>query len=300
MNNLISYINEKQIGNYKENVSFKTLTTYKTGGTAKLVVYPLNVSKLQELLNYLRENNIDYKVFGNGSNILASDSVYNGVIIKLSNLKNMTFYKGIVEVEAGYSLVSLANDMCRRGFSGLEFACGIPGTIGGAIYMNAGAYLKDIGSIVREVTVLDKDFKIKKLKHKDLDLGYRHSIFINNDYIILSVILKLKKGDVNYINALTKERKERRQNTQPLEFPSAGSVFRNPVNLYAGKLIEDSNLKGYTIGGAKVSEKHANFIVNNGNASSTDIKNLMDTVKDKVKENYNIELKQEQELFNWE
>lgn len=300
MNNLISYINEKQIGNYKENVSFKTLTTYKTGGTAKLVVYPLNVSKLQELLNYLRENNIDYKVFGNGSNILASDSVYNGVIIKLSNLKNMTFYKGIVEVEAGYSLVSLANDMCRRGFSGLEFACGIPGTIGGAIYMNAGAYLKDIGSIVREVTVLDKDFKIKKLKHKDLDLGYRHSIFINNDYIILSVILKLKKGDVNYINALTKERKERRQNTQPLEYPSAGSVFRNPVNLYAGKLIEDSNLKGYTIGGAKVSEKHANFIVNNGNASSTDIKNLMDTVKDKVKENYNIELKQEQELFNWE
>ncbi len=300
MNNLISYINEKQIGNYKENVSFKTLTTYKTGGTAKLVVYPLNVSKLQELLNYLRENNIDYKVFGNGSNILASDSVYNGVIIKLSNLKNMTFYKGIVEVEAGYSLVSLANDMCRRGFSGLEFACGIPGTIGGAIYMNAGAYLKDIGSIVREVTVLDKDFKIKKLKHKDLDLGYRHSIFINSDYIILSVILKLKKGDVNYINALTKERKERRQNTQPLEFPSAGSVFRNPVNLYAGKLIEDSNLKGYTIGGAKVSEKHANFIVNNGNASSTDIKNLMDTVKDKVKENYNIELKQEQELFNWE
>ncbi len=300
MNNLISYINEKQIGNYKENVSFKALTTYKTGGTAKLVVYPLNVSKLQELLNYLRENNIDYKVFGNGSNILASDSVYNGVIIKLSNLKNMTFYKGIVEVEAGYSLVSLANDMCRRGFSGLEFACGIPGTIGGAIYMNAGAYLKDIGSIVREVTVLDKDFKIKKLKHKDLDLGYRHSIFINNDYIILSVILKLKKGDVNYINALTKERKERRQNTQPLEYPSAGSVFRNPVNLYAGKLIEDSNLKGYTIGGAKVSEKHANFIVNNGNASSTDIKNLMDTVKDKVKENYNIELKQEQELFNWE
>ncbi len=300
MNNLISYINEKQIGDYKENVSFKTLTTYKTGGTAKLVVYPLNVSKLQELLNYLRENNIDYKVFGNGSNILASDSVYNGVIIKLSNLKNMTFYKEIVEVEAGYSLVSLANDMCRRGFSGLEFACGIPGTIGGAIYMNAGAYLKDIGSIVREVTVLDKDFKIKKLKHKDLDLGYRHSIFINNDYIILSVILKLKKGDVNYINALTKERKERRQNTQPLEYPSAGSVFRNPVNLYAGKLIEDSNLKGYTIGGAKVSEKHANFIVNNGNASSTDIKNLMDTVKDKVKENYNIELKQEQELFNWE
>lgn len=300
MNNLINYINENKLGEYKENVSFKTLTTYKTGGIAKIVAYPSNIEKLQELLKYLKNNNLKYKVLGNGSNILASDDIYDGVIIKLDKLNNMTFNDGILEVEAGYKLVYLANEMCKKGYTGLEFACGIPGTIGGAIYMNAGAYLKDIGSLVEEVTVLDEDFNIKKLKKEDLDLGYRHSVFMHNKYIILSVILKLEKGDLEYITALINERKKRRINTQPLEYPSAGSVFRNPKDLYAGKLIEDSNLKGFTIGGAKVSEKHANFIINNGNATSTDIKNIIDVVKKKVKENYNIELKEEQELFNWE
>lgn len=300
MNNLISFININKIGEYKENVSFKTLTTYKTGGFAKLVVYPFDIKKLQELLKYLKQNNIKYKIFGNGSNILASDKTYDGIIIKLSNLNDMSFNDGILNVSAGYNLVSLANDMCKKGYTGLEFACGIPGTIGGAIYMNAGAYLKDIGSLTQEVTVLDENFNIKKLSNKDLDLGYRHSVFMNNKYIILSAVLKLEKGDQEYINALIKERKKRRQSTQPLEYSSAGSVFRNPKDLYAGKLIEDSNLKGCTIGNAKVSEKHANFIVNTGNATSNDIKELMTLVKDKVKEKYNIELHEEQELFNWE
>lgn len=300
MKNMITFITDNSIGEYKENISFKTLTTYKTGGIAKIVVYPENIIKLQELLKYLKNNNIEYKIFGNGSNILASDNTYNGVIIKLDKLNKMTNDNGVVYVESGYKLVCLANEMCKEGYTGLEFACGIPGTIGGAIYMNAGAYLTDIGSIIKEVTVLDENYNIKKLENKDLDLGYRHSIFMSKKYIILSAILKLEKDDKEEIKALINERKERRQSTQPLEYPSAGSVFRNPKDMYAGKLIEDLGLKGFTIGGAKVSEKHANFIVNNGNATSSDIKNVIDKVKQLVYENYNIELKEEQEMFNWE
>lgn len=300
MKNMITFITDNSIGEYKENISFKTLTTYKTGGIAKLVVYPENIIKLQELLKYLKNNNIEYKIFGNGSNILASDNTYNGVIIKLDKLNKMTNDNGVVYVESGYKLVCLANEMCKEGYTGLEFACGIPGTIGGAIYMNAGAYLTDIGSIIKEVTVLDENYNIKKLENKDLDLGYRHSIFMSKKYIILSAILKLEKDDKEEIKALINERKERRQSTQPLEYPSAGSVFRNPKDMYAGKLIEDLGLKGFTIGGAKVSEQHANFIVNNGNATSSDIKNVIDKVKQLVYENYNIELKEEQEMFNWE
>lgn len=300
MKNMITFITDNSIGEYKENISFKTLTTYKTGGIAKLVVYPENITKLQELLKYIKNNNIDYKILGNGSNILASDNTYNGVIIKLDRLNKMTNDNGLIYVESGYKLVSLANEMCKEGYSGLEFACGIPGTLGGAIYMNAGAYLTDIGSVIKEVTVLDENYNIKKLLNKDLDLGYRHSIFMNKKYIIVSAIIKLEKDDIEEIKALINERKQRRQSTQPLEYPSAGSVFRNPKDMYAGKLIEDLGLKGFTIGGAKVSEKHANFIINYNNASSSDIKNVIEKIKKEVKENHNIDLHEEQEMFNWE
>jgi len=299
MNNLIEFIIKEQIGEYKENVSFKTLTTYKTGGNAKLVLYPFNVLNLQKAIDYMNKNKIDYKVFGNGSNILASDKDYNGVIIKLNKFDNISIENNIITVGAGYSLMRLALDACKNGFTGLEFACGIPATLGGAVYMNAGAYLKDMSTILESAKVLTPDNEIKVLTKEEIDFSYRHSSFMNNGYIILEAVIKLEQGNKDEIMALVNERRDRRKETQPLEYPSAGSVFRNPENNFAGKLIEDCNLKGFTYKEAQISGKHANFIINLGNAKSADIKYLMDKAKQEVKEKFNIEIKEEQELFNW-
>ena len=297
---LINIINDKALGTYKENVSLKTLTTYKTGGNARLVVYPNSVDSLKEILKYIKENNIKFKVFGNGSNILASSREYEGVIIKLNNLNKVKQEGNIVEVEAGYNLPLLANNVSKEGYSGLEFACGIPATVGGAVYMNAGAYLSDISKVLIKAEILDEDFNVRTVQNKDLDFSYRHSIFMEKDWIVLKAFFKLEKGDKDQIVALIEDRKNRRLSSQPLEYPSAGSVFRNPEGNYAGKLIEDSNLKGFTHGGGQISDKHANFIINKDNATAEDIKYLMDLAKDKVKDNYGIDLHIEQELFNWE
>lgn len=300
VNGLIDIINEKSLGTYKENVSMKTLTTYKTGGNAKLLVYPNNVESLKEMLKYIKSNNINYKIFGNGSNILASSKEYDGVIIKLTNLKALKQEGELIEVEAGYNFALLANNVSREGYSGLEFACGIPATVGGAVYMNAGAYLSDVSAILTKVDILDENLELKTIDNKDLDFSYRHSIFMEKNWIILKAYFKVKKGNKEEIISLIEDRKRRRLSSQPLEYPSAGSVFRNPENNYAGKLIEDSNLKGYTHGGGQISDKHANFIINKNNATSEDIKELMDLAKKEVEKNYGITLHVEQELFNWE
>ena len=302
MKKLISFINTNKLGEIKENVSFKVLTTYKSGGNARLVVFPNSIKNLKKLFAYLKDNNISYKVFGNGSNILASDKDYDGVIIKLTKLNRYRVLFNYLKAGAGCNLMGLSNTLCKCGYSGFEFACGIPGTLGGAIYMNAGAYLKDISDVLLFVKVLDlEDMKIKKLCNRRLEFNYRTSIFQkDNRYVILEGNFKLKKKDRDTIMNLIVERKKRRVESQPLEFPSAGSVFRNPVDNYAGKLIEDSNLKGYSKGGAEVSLKHANFIINKDNASSQDIKDVMDYVHNTVLEKYDVDLKREQELFNWE
>lgn len=299
MNEFIKFIEENSLGTYKENVSFKTLTTYKTGGNAKIVYYPDKVNSLQKALKFLKENSISFKVFGNGSNILASDNDYNGVIIKLTDLNSMNFEDGKIEVEAGYNFALLANTVTKKGYSGLDFACGIPATVGGAVYMNAGAYLSDISEVLDKVTILDDNFEVKTLDKKDLDFSYRHSIFMDKNWIILKAYFTLEKSDAKEMQDLINDRKQRRIASQPLEFPSAGSVFRNPEGMYAGKLIEDCNLKGYVHGGGEISSKHANFIVNKGNATSSDIKYLMDLAKDEVFKKYNIKLHREQEMFNF-
>lgn len=294
-------IKKLQLGRVKENVSFKTLTTYKTGGNARAVIIPYDVSKLIKVLNILKNNKIPFKVLGNGSNVLASDNDYNGVIIKLSELKNITYLDdNKIKVEAGCNLIVLANMMCKRGLSGLEFACGIPGTVGGSIYMNAGAYLSDMSQVIFDVTFLDEDFNIKTLKREEMEFSYRKSPFSNEKFIILEATLKLSLGNAKEIIDLVNDRRERRIKAQPLEYPSAGSVFRNPEGNYAGKLIEDAGLKGKQIGGALISDKHANFIVNYNNATSDDIKRLMTLVEDEVYNKYKIRLHREQELFNWE
>ena len=287
-------------GDIKENVSLKTLTTLKVGGISKYVFYPKDVTSLKKALTLFKENNINYKIFGNGSNIIPSDKIYDGVIIKLSSLNNLKIEDEVIEVEAGYSLMKLAKEVIKLGLSGLEWACGIPGTIGGAVYMNVGAYKQDMSFVLEKITALDENMNIVTLNKDELDFSYRHSRLMEENLICLSATLKLEKKDISLIEEVVNKRKEKRMETQPLEYPSAGSVFRNPFNDFAGRLVEECNLKGKQIGGAMISLKHANFIINKDNATGKDVLDLINLAKKEVKEKFNIELKQEQELFNFD
>lgn len=294
---IVNDIKKLHVGKVIDNVLMKNYTTYKVGGKAICMVSPEDEDGLIKLLKYLRENKIKYKVLGNGSNVIFNDSGYNGVIIKLDNFNELKIINNIITVGAGYMLNKLALRVSRLGLTGMEFAAGIPGTVGGAVYMNAGAYKSDMGYIVISVKVLTPDYKIITLKNKDLDFHYRSSFLQNNkDYICLEVKLALIKGNSEDIMHLIEERKKRRVETQPLEYPSAGSVFRNPEGDFAGRLIEEIGYKGKCIGGAKVSEKHANFIINNGAATGEEIKQLITEIQSRVKEEYNIDLKVEQEF----
>ena len=295
--NIIQDIRKLHIGKVIEDYILKEHTTYKVGGKAICAVIPEDEKKLITLLSYLRENKIKYKVLGNGSNVIFNDSGYNGVIVKLDNFNYLNIINNKIIVGAGYPLNKLALRVSRLGFTGMEFATGIPGTIGGAVYMNAGAYKSDMGYILTSIKVLTPDYKIKVMKNEELDFHYRSSFLQKNkDYVCLEATITLIKGNSVEIMDLINERKKRRIETQPLEYPSAGSVFRNPEGDFAGRLIEEIGYKGKSVGGAKVSEKHANFIINTGSATGEDIKKLIKEIKEKIKEKYNIELKVEQEF----
>lgn len=301
MKEIKKYIKENQIGKYLEDAKLKDYTTYKVGGNAKIIVYPKTVDKLILLIKYLKEKNIKFMVLGFGSNVLFSDNVYDGVIIKLDEFNKIEFEGEKVVCGSGASLMKVAMMSIRRGLSGLEFACGIPGSIGGALYMNAGAYKSDMGYIVSKVKVLTKDYKVITMVNKEMDFHYRSSFLQKNkDYICLEATLKLKKGNKSEMEELVNERKKRRLESQPLEYPSAGSVFRNPEGDFAGRLIEELGYKGLEKGGAQVSLKHANFIINKNNAKASDIKGLIDFIKESVYDKYKIKLKVEQEFINWE
>ena len=304
MDDIIEFIKDNNIGKYEVDVNLKKHCTYRVGGNCKVMVSPKDTKKLVSLLKYLKANNVLYRIIGKCSNILFSSKEYNGVLIKLDEFDELTFFgrnKTKVKVGAGYSLVKLSLTTAKKGLTGLEFASGIPGTVGGAVFMNAGAYKTDMGYIVESVKVLTPDFKIIKLENKEMDFHYRTSFLQKHrDYICLEVILKLAQGDKDAIEEVIKERRVRRIESQPLEYPSAGSVFRNPPDNFAGKLIEDCGLKGLIKGGAMISDKHANFIVNYKDASSDDVKYLIDLAHDKVLEEYGIDLKVEQEFVNWD
>lgn len=301
MKKTIDFIKKEKIGSFKENVSIKSLTSYKVGGEANLVVYPKDYKKLILLIKYLRQEDIKYKIIGYGSNLIFSDDIYNGVLIKLDCFNELKINDTIIKVGAGVSLVKLSYKAQIKGLTGLEFASGIPGSIGGAVFMNAGAYKSDMGYIVSEIKVITPNLEVKTLYNKDLDYKYRSSFLqTNRDYICIEATIVLRHGDKKEIKELMEQRRQKRFITQPLEYPSAGSVFRNPENLFAGKLIEDCGLKGYTIGGAKVSNKHANFIINYNNAKACDVRNLILYVHDKVEKEKNVDLKIEQEFVNWE
>ena len=301
MENIINLLIDKSIGKILENESLKKYNTYKIGGNAKLVVFPDSVEKLIELLQIIKDNNIKYKVIGKGSNLIFSSKEFDGIIIKLDNLDNIEINETKIIVGAGYSLVKLSLETAKLGLSGLEFAAGIPGTVGGSVFMNAGAYNNDIGELIETIKVIDDKLNVIEMKKEDLDFSYRHSFLQEHkEYICVEVTLNLVKADINEIKEKINKRKNKRMETQPLEYPSAGSVFRNPEDIPAGKLIEDAGLKGTTIGGAMVSKKHANFIINYDNATSEDVYNLINYVKNEIKKQTGVELRQEQEFVNWE
>lgn len=301
MNDVINFIEKNKIGKYSIDEKLSKHTTYKTGGVASLIVYPKDVKKLIELLKELKEKKIKYKVLGKGSNTLFSDKRYDGVIIKLDNFNKIEFLRGKVKAGAGVSLAFLSNYTVKKGYSNLEFATGIPGCIGGAVFMNAGAYKSDMGYVVEKIKVLTPNYEIITMTNSELDFHYRTSFLQKHpDYICLEATIKLKKGNKNELLEIVRDRRERRLQSQPLEYPSAGSVFRNPEGYFAGKLIEDLGYKGLIKGGAMVSVKHANFVINYNNATSEDIRGLILFLKSEVKEKYNIDLKIEQEFVNWE
>ncbi len=301
MKEVISFIRKNNIGRVKENVKLSSNTTYKVGGIAKVFAFPKNTEKLILLLKMLNKNQIKYKVLGFGSNVIFSDEEYNGVIIKLDEFCEVKIDDTVVTAGAGVSLVKLAYKAQKEGLTGLEFASGIPGSVGGAIFMNAGAYKSDMGYIVSEVKILTPELEVKTFYNKDLNYKYRSSFLqANPHYICLEATLVLRHGDRVAIKDLMETRRQKRLINQPLEYPSAGSVFRNPEDDFAGRLIENCGLKGYSIGGSKVSEKHANFIINANHATAKDVKNLIDYVHDKVKDETGVDLKIEQEFVNWE
>lgn len=298
---LVDELKKLNVGKVLTDVSLKNYTTYKVGGIAKIMVYPKNIDCLVELIRKLKSTKTKYMVLGNGSNVLFSDNVYDGVIIKLDELNNIEVRQNRIIAGAGASLMKVAREAIRHSLAGLEFATGIPGSIGGAVYMNAGAYNSDMGYVVSRIKVLTPKMTVITMVNRELDFHYRTSFLQKHKgYICLEATFTLKKGNRDIMEEIVNDRKKRRLESQPLEYPSAGSVFRNPPGMFSGKLIEDLGYKGLTKGGAKISEKHANFIINYNNAKAKDIKELIEFIEDAVKDKYNIDLHVEQEFINWE
>lgn len=276
-------------------------TSFRIGGPADVFVIPQNMEQLKNIYIFCKKENIPVTIMGNGSNLLVRDKGIRGVVIKL--FKNMEHYKidgNIVEAEAGILLSKLANIICKEELEGFEFASGIPGTLGGAIFMNAGAYDGEMSYIVSETTYMDREGKIKTIKGEEHNFSYRKSFFQTLDCVILSSKLQLKKGVKEDIRAKINDYTKRRVSKQPLMYPSAGSVFKRPVGYYAGKLIQDSGLQGYQIGGAQVSEMHCGFIINRGGATAKDVLDLIKHVQKTVNEKFNAFLETEIKIIGEE
>ena len=289
----------KEFGEVLENVDLKKYNTYRIGGKARYLIKPYNIKSLELLINYLNNNNIKYLVIGNGSNIILPDEDYGGVIILLSNLNKCIINKDEVYVEAGEMLNVFVMNVVNNNLGGIENLCGIPGTLGGAIVQNAGCYGTNISDKLISVSYLENG-KVFEIKNSECNFSYRDSIFKSNkNKIILSAKFKFNFKNKEEMLSIIKENNQKRKNSQPLEYPNAGSVFRNPVNLSSGKLIDEADLKGYNINDAYVSIKHANFIINRGNATSKDIIDLINYIKKVILEKYNIELILEQEIIKY-
>ena len=276
-------------------------TTYKVGGPARIYLKVKDVDSLIKTIKYCGKHRVKYLVIGRGSNLLFSDREYEGLIISLNECFNEIKVNGSTMIaQAGVPMISLSYQAAKIGLSGFEFMGGIPGSIGGGIYMNAGAYKYDLASVVKTVTLNEKH-EVVTFNNEQMDFSYRHSICQDNrKLIVLEVTFELTAKSPDEIKAVLDKRKERRMSSQPWNMPSAGSVFRNPQDKPAWQYIDECGLRGYEIGGAQVSPKHSNFIVNNGYASAKDIYDLIMLVQEKVNEKFGVKLRREVGLINWE
>lgn len=291
----------QDFGDVNTNVPFSKLTTLGIGGNAQYVVYPKSISGLRSLMKVLKEENIPFKVIGKGSNLLCSDDDFNGVVIRLDkNLNDVYFVENKCFVEAGCSLIGLSKKAMEEGLTGLEFAGGIPATVGGAIYQNAGAYLSNMAAVIEEVLVLCDDH-FEWMSNEECKFAYRHSVFYDHsDWIIVGAKMCLAYGDRDEIFEKMNSRRAKRCECQPLDKRSAGSIFKNPEDVAAWKLIDGIGYRGKMIGGAMVSDKHCNFLVNENHATAKDFIQLVTEIETNVKDKYGIELHMEVEKFNWQ
>ena len=280
--------------NVKLQEPIKKHTTFRIGGPADYYLCPHSVRELQAVLHICRGEKLPFFILGNGSNLLVSDKGYRGAVIQLwKNMSEIERTGTRIRAQAGALLSKIAAAALEDGLTGMEFAAGIPGTLGGAVVMNAGAYGGEMKDIIKEVQVMDQEGNLLNLPAEKLELGYRTSIIKKKDYIVLSAVLELEPGDREEIRAKMDDLKERRVSKQPLELPSAGSTFKRPEGYFAGKLIMDAGLRGFSVGGAQISEKHCGFVVNKGNATAEDVTDLIREVQEKVKERFGVELEPE-------
>ena len=267
---------------YRKNEPMCEHTSFKIGGKADIFIMPASATTLSKIITLLNSEKIPYFILGKGSNLLVSDKGIEGAVISLSRLDGIEVSGEEITAGAGASLAAVCVAAMKAGLSGLEFAYGIPASVGGAMFMNAGAYGGEMADVVKSAHYIDTDGTLNSIENKDMDLGYRKSIFKKGGKVVTSVTFKFAKGNIEEIRNSMDDFMGRRRSKQPLEYPSAGSTFKRPEGYFAGALIEKNNLKGVTVGGAQVSEKHAGFVINCGNATCEDVKNLMKKVQDTV------------------
>lgn len=283
-----------------EQEPMKNHTTFRVGGPARCLVEPKNARELIQVIQACREAEMPYTVVGNGSNLLVSDAGYDGVVIHLfKNMSRIRVQESSLTAEAGALLVRASNTAFREGLAGLEFASGIPGTVGGALVMNAGAYGGEMKDVVRSVKVLTADDQLREYKNEEMDFGYRRSRIAESGDIVLEAVFQLRPGKPEEIRARMDELKEQRVQKQPLEYASAGSTFKRPEGYFAGKLIQDAGLRGFRIGDAQVSEKHCGFVINRGGATAAQIAEVIEEVKKRVYADSGVALQTEIKYLGW-
>ncbi len=293
LNALLNYLSENIDSPILRNEPMSAHTSFKVGGPADGYVSP-TMMELVELIYHCKENEIPYMIIGNGSNLLVKDGGIKGLVISIGKqMSDISVDGETITAGAGASLSALAMAAKKASLTGLEWAAGIPGSVGGAVYMNAGAYGGEIALCIKSAQVLTADGEIEIWDKERLDLSYRHSAIMGTKNLILEATFELQSGDEKFIELVMNKNKEARLSKQPLEYPSAGSTFKRPDGNFAGKLIEEAGLKGYTVGGAQVSEKHCGFVINKNNATATDIITLINDVSDKVFENSGVRLEPE-------
>ena len=299
MDTIVQELLDADVGKVLVNEPLANHTTIKIGGPTDLFIEPKNIDSIQRTIGIIKKHGIQWRAIGRGSNLLVSDKGIEGAVIKLGDgVDHLKIDGETITVGGGFSVIKLSTMISKKGLSGLEFASGIPGSVGGAVYMNAGAHGSDISKIIKKAHILFEDGTMEWFLNEELQYSYRTSILQKErPGICIEAVFELVSGAREEIVALMKKNKDYRRNTQPWNFPCAGSIFRNPLPNYAGRLIEDSGLKGHSIGGAKISELHGNFIVNTGTAKAQDVLDLIQFVKETIKDLHDVNMETEVEII---